>query len=258
MAVRPVDQGSSVDVAAAKRKRVLTSMVAVTLLVGLVATAIMLLTTVSSRQLLVPRNAPFGMVGSSQVVAEAQTKVGLDIIAYPNQSAAVQAAEHGAVYGAYVAGQSSDTLIVVPSRSFFAWTEIEPTFLAAAHGLHRPVTVQTVKPLPASDNIGAVVSILLVPLLVGSYLCTLVVFIFTKTARDEVDLPQARRHHPQPGGHPGPRAGAPRRLMGRPLTPSGDQAHAAWRLSGGAGGLATSGLGGDAGWSLAGSRGVPR
>jgi len=183
MAVRPVDQGSSADVVAGKPKPALASLVAVALLAGLVATVIMVVTTVSSRQLLVPRNAPFGMVGSSQVVAEAQTKVGLDIIAYPNQSAAMQAAEHGAVYGAYVAGQSSDTLIVVPSRSFFAWTEIEPAFLAAAHVLHRPVTVQTVKPLPASDNIGAVVSILLVPLLVGSYLCTLVVFIFTKTAR---------------------------------------------------------------------------
>jgi hypothetical protein len=181
MAEAAVDQGSSGDVVAGKRAP--ANLLAVVLLVGLVATAIMVVTTVSSRQLLVPRNAPFGMVGSSQVVAEAQTKVGLDIIAYPNQSAAMQAAEHGAVYGAYVAGQSSDTLIVVPSRSFFAWTELEPAFLAAAHMLHQPVTVQTVKPLPASDNIGAVVSILLVPLLVGSYLCTLVVFIFTKTGR---------------------------------------------------------------------------
>jgi hypothetical protein len=156
----------------------------VTLLVGLVATAIMVVTTVSSRQLLVPRNAPFGMVGSSQVVAQAQTKVGLDIIAYPNQSAAMHAAEDGALYGAYVTGSASDTLIVVPSRSFFAWTEIEPAFLDAAHMLSRPVTVQTVKPLPSSDNIGAVVSILLIPLLVGSYLCTLVVFVSTKTARE--------------------------------------------------------------------------
>jgi len=123
------------------------------------------------------------MVGSSQVVAAAQTKVGLDIVAYPNQTAATQAAENGALYGAYVTGKSSDTLIVVPSRSFFAWTEIEPVFLGAAHKLNRPVTVQTVKPLPASDNIRAVVSILLIPLLVGSYLCTLAVFIFTKTAR---------------------------------------------------------------------------
>ena len=46
----------------------------------------------------------------------------------------------------------------------------------AAHKLGRPVTVQTVKPLPPSDRLGAVTGLLLLPLLIGGYLAAVLVF----------------------------------------------------------------------------------
>ena len=142
----------------------------------LVVQAFFALCLVSALQLLVPRNMPFGVVGSSQVVAQAQSTVGLDIVAYPNQSAAMDALNQGKLYGAYITGSTSDTLIVVPAKSFFAQIELDDAFLPAAHQLNRPVTMQTAKPLPQSDPVGAVVGLLLLPLLIGGYLAAVLVY----------------------------------------------------------------------------------
>ena len=142
----------------------------------LVAQALFALCLVSAVQLLVPRNMPFGMVGSSQVVAQAQSSVGLDLIAYPSRSAAMTAIDQGQLYGAYVTGSTGDTLTVVPAKSFFARIELQGAFSSVAHKLGRPVTVQTAKPLPSSDSTGAVTGLLLLPLLIGGYLAAVLVF----------------------------------------------------------------------------------
>ena len=85
----------------------------------LVPQAFFALCLVSALQLLVPRNTPFGMVGSSQVVAQAQSTAGLDIISYSSEAGAMDAINQGTdLYGAYVTGSASDTLIVVPARVF--------------------------------------------------------------------------------------------------------------------------------------------
>src|SRR5262249_39544276 len=131
---------------------------------------------------LVPRNMPFGVAGAPSPVPAAvasNPKLGLDLTAYPSKSAVMTAIEQGKLYGAYVTGTSSDTLIVVPAKSFFAQFYIEPAFLAAAHKLGRPVTVQTVTPLPSSDPVGAVVSLLLLPVLIGGLFAA--VFVFKAT-----------------------------------------------------------------------------
>ena len=143
----------------------------------LIGQALFALCLVSAQQLLVPRNMPFGVAGPpSPVVAAVASRAGVALTAYPSQSAAMTAINRGELYGAYVTGSSSDTLIVVPAKSFFAQTELEPAFLAAAHKLGRPVTVQTVKPLPPSDPVGGVTSLLLLPLLIGGYLAAVLVF----------------------------------------------------------------------------------
>ena len=143
----------------------------------LIGQALFALCLVSAQQLLVPRNMPFGVTGPpSPVVAAVASRAGLALSAFPSQSAAMNAINQGELYGAYVTGSSSDTLIVVPAKSFFAQTEVEPAFLAAAHKLGRPVTVQTVKPLPPSDPVGGVTALLLLPLLIGGYLAAVLVF----------------------------------------------------------------------------------
>src|SRR5262247_3669435 len=148
----------------------------------LVLQAIFALCLVSAQQLLVPRNMPFGVAGAPSPVPAAvasNPKLGLDLTAYPSKSAVMTAIEQGKLYGAYVTGKSSDTLIVVPAKSFFAQFYIEPAFLAAAHKLGRPVTVPTVTPLPSSDPVGAVVSLLLLPVLIGGLFAA--VFVFKAT-----------------------------------------------------------------------------
>jgi hypothetical protein len=153
------------------RRKILVALGAV-----LVAQALFALCIVSAGQLLAPRNMPFGMVGSSRVVAQAQSSAGLDLIAYPSQSAVMTAIDQGQLYGAYVTGSSSDTLVVVGAKSFFARIDLQAAFLSAAHKLNRPVTVQNAKPLPSSDSTGAVVGLSLLPLLVGGYLAATLVF----------------------------------------------------------------------------------
>jgi hypothetical protein len=86
------------------------------------------------------------VVGSSQVVAQAQETVGLDIVAYPSQSAAMDAINQGKLYGAYISGSTSDTLIVVPTKSFFGEILLDGAFLPAAHQLKQPLTMEMAKP----------------------------------------------------------------------------------------------------------------
>lgn len=153
----------------------------------LVLQALFALCFISAQQLLVARDMPFGVAGApSPVVAAVASKLGLALSGYPSQSAAMTAINQGKLYGAYVTGGSSDTLIVVPAKSFFAQTELEPTFLAAAHKLGRPVTVQTAKPFPPSDPVGGVTGLLLLPLLIGGYLAAVLVF---KAARGTAAAP---------------------------------------------------------------------
>ena len=122
--------------------RNVTRRVVVALAAVLAAQALFALCLVSALQLLAPRNMPFGVVGSSKVVAAVTSKVSLDTIGYADKSAALGAIGRGQLYGAYVTGSTSDTLIVVPAKSFFARIELEGAFLSAAHKLHQPVTMQ--------------------------------------------------------------------------------------------------------------------
>jgi hypothetical protein len=119
-------------------RRDITRKVLVVLGVVITLQALFALCFVSAQQLLTPRDMPFGVAGPpSQVVAAVTSKVGLDPAAYPNQSAAMDAINQGKLYGAYVTGRTSDTLIVVPAKSFFGQVEIEGAFLDAAHKLGR-------------------------------------------------------------------------------------------------------------------------
>lgn len=171
MARRPAETSAAVGGRIGVRK------IVVPLSVVLVAQALLALCLVSAQQLLVPRNMPFGVAGPpSPVVAEVALRTGLDLTSFPNEAAAMDAAGRGELYGAYLSTGASDTLVVVPAKSFFAQTELEPAFVAAAHKLHMPVTVKTVAPLASSDPVGAVTSLLLLPLLIGGYLAAVLVF----------------------------------------------------------------------------------
>ena len=85
--------------------------------VGLLV-AIFAVCLVSAVQLLEPREMPFGVTGPSPVVDAVQQQYSLDLITYSSESDLTEAAERGDIYGGYIPGSSSDTLVTVPAKWF--------------------------------------------------------------------------------------------------------------------------------------------
>ncbi|HET6356873.1 hypothetical protein [Streptomyces sp.] len=148
----------------------------------LVLQSLFALCLVSSLQLLVLRNAPIGVTGASPVVNAVRSKVSLQTLSYADESAVLDAISQSKLYGAYLPGPKTDTLIVVPTKSFFGRVELEAAFSDASKKLGKPMTVKTVKPLPKSDRLGGVAGLLLIPLLIGGYLAAVLLLKATKTA----------------------------------------------------------------------------
>ena len=147
------------------------------LLVVLLLGSALTVVTMSALATQRPRAMPFGVTGSSSVVTAAQSeefagyRVSFVNRLYGNASDVRDAIDRGDIYGAYIPGTTSDTLLVVPSKSFFASFVITAVFESTAKDQGRSVAVQEVKPLPAGkDPFGAVVGLLLLPLIVGGLL----------------------------------------------------------------------------------------
>jgi hypothetical protein len=144
---------------------------------------------VNALQAQVPRNMPFGVTGASPVVTVAESRkisgyqISFVNTTYANQSAAMDAINEAKIYGAYITGTSSDTLLISQAKSFFAYTEIRPLFTAVAKALGRPLTVSVVKPLPAGkDPVGAVAGTLLTATIVGGMVAAILIFSLTGLA----------------------------------------------------------------------------
>ncbi|WP_405009804.1 hypothetical protein [Kitasatospora sp. NBC_01539] len=152
------------------------------LVVVLVLQSLFALCLVSALQLLVLRNTPFGVTGASPVVNAVASKVSLQSLGYADEAAVMEAIGQSKLYGAYLPGTKSDTLVVVPAKSFFGRVELEAAFEDAAKKIGRPLTVRTVKPLPKYDRLGGVSGLLLIPLLIGGYLAATLLLKATRTA----------------------------------------------------------------------------
>ncbi|MGB7979530.1 MAG: hypothetical protein WCF36_01915 [Candidatus Nanopelagicales bacterium] len=92
---------------------------------------------VSALHLLAPRNMPFGVTGPSPVVDAVQQEYSLDVITYDSEADVTSAAMAGEIYGGYVPGQNSDTLITVPAKSFFGEVYVRGGFASAAKNVGR-------------------------------------------------------------------------------------------------------------------------
>lgn len=125
---------------------------------------------VSAVQLLFPRDMAFGVTGSSPVVEAVQKKLGLDVTTYSTASDLQAAARAGDVYGGYVVGSTTDTLLTVPAKSFFGDIYLTGGFEEAAKANDRALTTEKVVPLPTADRTGGVVGLLLLPTLIGGYM----------------------------------------------------------------------------------------
>lgn len=137
---------------------------------------------ISASQLLAPRQMPFGVTASSPVVDAVQEEFSLDLETYANEGDLIAAAEAGDIYGGYVVGSDSDTLVTAEAKSFFGDIYINGAFTEAAKKLDQPFTTKPVAPLPTADRTGAVVGLLLLPTLVGGYMIASLMFSASQTA----------------------------------------------------------------------------
>ena len=158
-------------------KKPLIALASVIVLVALFAVCL-----VSALQLLAPRDMPFGVTGPSPVVDAVQSAYSLDVVTYSTETDLTQAAERGEIYGGYIPGTSSDTLVTVPAKSFFAEVYVRGGFADAAKKSGRTFTTTVIAPLPESDRTGTVVGLLLLPTLIGGYLYASMMFPYARTA----------------------------------------------------------------------------
>ncbi|AZS75761.1 hypothetical protein DDE74_37110 [Streptomyces lydicus] len=117
---------------------------------------------------------PFGTVGHSPLLAATQRNLSLKVTQYPNEQAAKDAIDRAEIYGALIPGQTSNTLLVVPTISDVAPLDLAANFEITAKKLRRPLSVQQYVPHPLAekDPFGLVESMMLVPLLVGGYMAS--------------------------------------------------------------------------------------
>ncbi|WP_430867531.1 hypothetical protein [Demequina aurantiaca] len=137
---------------------------------------------VSAVQLLFPRDMPFGITESSPVVEAVQKDYDLDIITYDSESDLKAAAERGDLYGGYIVGTDSDTLITVPAKSFFGEILVVAGFEKAAQSVSQEFTTTAIAPLPLADRTGGMVGLLLLPTLMAGYLIASLLYSATKSA----------------------------------------------------------------------------
>ena len=144
---------------------------------------------VSALQAQVPRNMPFGVTGTSPVVAAAESQkisgyqISFVNTTYANEAAAMDAINQGKIYGAYITGRAATRCSSSQAKSFFAYTEIAPLFAATAKKLGRPLHVSVVKPLPAGkDPVGAVAGTLLTASIVGGIVAAILIFTLSGLA----------------------------------------------------------------------------
>jgi hypothetical protein len=127
---------------------------------------------------------PFGVTGSSPVLAAAQKTISLKVTKYPNEQAAKTAIDQAQIFGALITSGTSTTLIVVPSISDLAPLDLAVRFQDAAKLTGQKITVQQYAPvpLPKKDPFGLVQGLMLVPLLIGGYMSSTLLMAATGKA----------------------------------------------------------------------------
>ena len=125
----------------------------------------------------VATSLPFGVTGSSALLTQAEQALSLKVTHYPNASAVKTAIGQAKIYGALEPGRPASTLIVVPTASDLTPLDLTTQFERAARSLHQPLKLQnyTPVPLPAKDPGGIVPYLILIPLLIGGYMCSTMV-----------------------------------------------------------------------------------
>lgn len=122
-----------------------------------------------------PRELPVAVVGSVEtaepVAARLQQAAGdrLDVRTVATPEEATRQLRTQQIHGAYVPSAQRPTLLVASAASHPATSVATQVFTTSAAAQGRPLTVQDVAPLPASDPIGQNAFFYLVALSIGAY-----------------------------------------------------------------------------------------
>ncbi len=116
---------------------------------------------------------PFGVTGPSSVLTAVEHGgYSLKVTRYPSEKAVKDAINQARLYGALIPGRNGSTLVVVPTASALAPSNLEAHFERAAFSQRQRLHVQAYapKPLPPKDPSGIVEGLMLGPLLIGGYM----------------------------------------------------------------------------------------
>ncbi|WP_086871214.1 hypothetical protein [Streptomyces viridochromogenes] len=127
---------------------------------------------------------PFGVTGSSPVLATARKDISLEVTQYPDEAAVRSAIDKAKIWGGLVTSGTSNTLLVVPSISDYAALPLTEAFETAAKRTGQQFTVKAYMPVPLApkDPIGLVPGIMLAPLLIGGYMSSTLLIAATGKA----------------------------------------------------------------------------
>jgi hypothetical protein len=128
-------------------------------------------------------NLPFGVTGTSPVLTEVEKTLSLKVTTYPNQSAINNAIDQAKIWGGFIPSSTSSTLVVVPSISDLAPALLALRFQEAAKSTGQKLTIQqhAPVPLPPKDPFGLVQGLMMIPLLIGGYMCATLLLATTGT-----------------------------------------------------------------------------
>ena len=166
---------ATADGPAETRRRFVPKNLVAPVLLAVLVTTLFALNYMSAGHEPVANDMPFGVVGSTSLAEDAQGDLfSLKITEYPDQASATDAMNRGQIYGALIASDSSNELIVVPSISDLSPLDIAANFEKAAKSAGQTITVTAYTPTPLApkDPFALVLAALMVPLLVGGYMAT--------------------------------------------------------------------------------------
>jgi hypothetical protein len=125
-----------------------------------------------------PHRVALGVVGASSLPAAVGKAFSLKLTPYPDQSSVSAAIDKRKIDGAFIAGPTGSTLIVVPAAGAPLASALTGAFTAAAVALGQKIAIVQAHPLPGGDAGGNVSFLVVMALIVGGYLASTIGMAF--------------------------------------------------------------------------------
>ena len=173
-----MSDSSGTDTEPASKRLTGGRLLAVGLTVVLLVQAAVVLSYVGALHHPTPYRVALGVVGASSVPAAVGKAFSLKLTPYPDQSSVSAAIDKRKIDGAFVAGPTGSTLIVVPAAGAPLASALSGAFTAAAVALGQKIAIVQAHPLPGGDAGGTVSFLVVMALNNGGYLASTIGMAF--------------------------------------------------------------------------------